>query len=287
MSFENSGFTAVNNSPSESNNQQRSYNQGSNSNNGSSYNRGGNDRNYQGSYNRNNGGNFNRGNGNNYQRKPEPEGPVELYMPYVASGNRDMPSAILATIVEFIKQLDARGYTLRTGGREGPEDVYDKLPLIRKETHLPWKGFMDKDSKFTYTPESARILAAKFHPSFDGVKPVIQTFLATDVRLIMGKELRSPALFLITWSEDGAESTTEKTARTGNAAQFVSVASQLKIPIFNFGKPGAEARLQQYLGFKPNVQQEQAPQQPVAQQPIANNQGSNYEQRPSTGSNYY
>jgi hypothetical protein len=283
MSFENSGFTAVNNTPSQndgnrqnSNNQQRSYNPNY-SNNKSSYSGGG--------YNRNNNSNFNRNN-DGFQRKQEPEGPVELYMPYVACGNRDMPAAILATIVGYIKQLDARGYTLRTGGREGPEDAYDRLPLIRKETHLPWKGFMDKDSKFTYTSESARILAAKFHPSFDGVKPVIQTFLATDLRLIMGKELRSPALFLITWSEDGAESTSEKTARTGNAAQFVSVASQLKIPIFNFGKPGTEARLQQYLGFKPNVQ-EQESQQSVAQQPLPTNQGSNYEQRSSAGTNYY
>lgn len=226
----------------------------------------------------NNGGsNFQRNSGGNYQRPQEPEGPVELYLPYTISGNREIPPQILNLLVEFVKDLDQRGYTMRTAGREGPEDTFEKA-ATRKEIHLPWRGFLDKESKFSFAPEAARVLAAKFHPSFDGLSRGVQTFLATDVRVVMGKDLKAPALFLITWSEDGAETPQEKTSRTGNAGQAIAVANALKIPVFNFGKAGTEARLRQYLGSKPNEQQEQATatvQQPIRQHGTTT-QGSNY-----------
>lgn len=315
MDFEANGFTEVKND--NSNQSQKAYGSGqsssparyqgtygANQNNGSNYNAYGNSGNRQGPNNNyhsskysgsGHGGNAGSGGRSNYQgggsgrsnfqggngafsRPQSPEGPVELYLPYVATGPRDTPPPIVEKIVSIVKELETRGYTLRNAGREPVEDLFEKS-VTRKEVHLPWRGFLDKDSKFTFAPEAAKVLAARYYPGYEGLKPAIQAFLAADVRMIMGKELRSPALFLITWSEDGAESSQERTAKTGTVAQAIAVASTLRIPIFNFGKPSAEERFRLYLG-NANEQQESS-QSSTTQQPSPSGQtqGSNYGQR--------
>lgn len=317
MSFEDGGFTEVKDSPAQGN--AGGYSGGGNSGGyqggggGGGYNRGnggggygGNSGGGGGGYRPNNGGGqggyggnrggggggFNRGGGGggpSFVRKPEFEGPVELWMPYVGTGNREAPPDILETFKRVAKDLEERGYTLRSGGMDGPEDTFEKA-VQKKEIHLPWKGFNDKESKSQFTTEQAKELASMFQPGFEGLKPAIQVFLAKNARIIMGKDLKSPCLFLITWSEDGAETLQERTARTGHTGHAIAMAASLKIPIFNFGKPGAEARLNQYLGTKSNGQeQSQPPSQPTSgytggQQPQQqHNQGNDYA-RP--GSNY-
>ncbi len=199
-----------------------------------------------------------------FPRKPQDEGPVELYLPYVASCPFNTPNEIVDKIVSIIKQLDKFGFTMRNGGRDGAEDIFERA-TTRKEIHLPWKGFMNKESKYSFTPDAAKVLASRFHPGFDGLKQSIQTFLATDVKMVMGKGLTSPALFLITWSADGAQTLQEKSAKTGNAGQAIAVACALNIPIFNFGRPDAEQRLRQHLSNYYNgtndVSQQPQPQQ--------------------------
>lgn len=234
-----------------------------------------------GGYGNNNGGgnrNFqnNRGQGGGFQRKPqEPEGPVEFYLPYAITANKEVPADTLMKMKEIILDLQTRGYTMRTPGREGPEDLFDKT-ATKKEIHLPWRNFMDKDSKFAFTPEGAKVLAGQLLPSFDGLKPGIQTIIAADVKMMMGKELRAPALFLITWSEDGAETLQEKTAKTGNTGLAIAIACKLKVPVFNLGKPGTVQRLQQYLGNN-NEQQKETPA-PTASSGYGHNhnQGNSY-----------
>lgn len=201
------------------------------------------------------GGGFNRG---NFQRRDEPEGPVELYKPYVGTGNKEVPPQVAEAFKRIALELEKAGYTLRSGGMDGAEDIFEKA-VKKSEIHLPWKGFNDKDSKFTFTTPAAKELAGRYQPGFEGLKPFVQTFLAKNVRMIMGKDLKSPALFMITWSEDGAETITEKSARTGNTGHAIAVAHELRIPVFNFGKPDAEARLKQYLRLT-DVKQESQPQ---------------------------
>lgn len=192
-------------------------------------------------------GNKWQGGGKPFFRRDEPEGPAEWYMPYVATGNKDAPPDIQEQMRQAALELEKLGYTMRCGGMDGMEDFIEKT-VSRKEIHLPWKGFNDKDSKFTFTPNAAKELASKLQPGFEGLKPVIQTFLAKNVRMIMGKDLKSPAMFMIVWTEDGAETLQEKTVKTGNSGHAIAVACTVRIPVFNFGKPGAYDRLKRYLG---------------------------------------
>ena len=220
-------------------------------------------------YNRNNTGGWNRNNGNqgggswnrnnngqnygnkggyqkNYQRRDEGPLDVQLYKAYVVTGNTDTPDFVIDRMVALVKELEVFGYTLRTGGLKGPDDAVEKVTQ-KLELYLPWRNFDEKDSKFYFnTPESLEI-AKLFHTGWDSLKPAIQAFLAKNARMVLGEKLRSPALFIICWSNDGAETSKEKTSQTGNVGHVIAIASALHIPVFNFGKPDAEQRLRQYL----------------------------------------
>lgn len=203
--------------------------------------------------NQNNGGyqNKQQGNKNAFFKRKEEEIDMdnyELYKTYVGTGNRDIPNNIKDQIKRLAHELESFGYILRTGGLDGAEQAFEE-GTSKLELHLPWRGFNDKESKFTFTPKAALAIAKKFHTAFDTLKPAIQTLLAKNARLVLGKDLKSPAMFMICWSEDGAETIIEKTARTGNVGHAIAIAAYMKIPIFNLGKHDAEKRLKHYLGL--------------------------------------
>jgi hypothetical protein len=183
---------------------------------------------------------------NNFRPKSpaEQEDPY-LYRPYAATGNKDMPESMKPCIQRIGKNLEKSGYILRTGGMDGLEDVIEKS-VSKLELHLPWKDFDKKQSKLTFTSEFVKGVAKMFHPTFDSLKPVIQTFLAKNVRLLLGKEGKSPALFLIVWTDDGAELSREVTFKTGNSGHAINIANAMRIPVFNLTRPDAERRLYEY-----------------------------------------
>ncbi len=186
----------------------------------------------------------------NRNSKQDDDGPTELYKPYVGSGNLEAPPLILEKIKRIAKLLDENGYTCRVGGFLGPEEAFEKNAK-RQELHLPWKNFNDKESKLTFTNKKAFDIARMFHPSYDSLKPAIQTIVAKNVRLIMGKNIDSPCLFAIVWSQDGIEHGKDKTSSTGNIGHLISIASAVRIPVFNLARPDTEQRIYNFLELTP------------------------------------
>ena len=192
------------------------------------------------------------GGNTNWQKKPwggnKPKDEfIGLYQAYVGTGNKDTPDNIISTFKRIAEELENLGYIARTGGMDGPDNVFEAVKNV--ELHLPWKGFNNKDSKFTFNSDNAKHIAKMFHTSFDTLKPAIQAMLAKNARLVLGKDLKSPAMFVICWSADGAETKLEKTASTGNVGHVIAIANAMRIPVFNFGKRDAESRLKNFLGI--------------------------------------
>ena len=184
-----------------------------------------------------------------FQRKvwtPEELARAVIYKSIVITGNENPPPAVLQALQRIIPELEKRNYVIRSGGMKGMESAVEEMAR-NLEVHLPWKGFDGKESKFTYTSDEAKEFAKRYHPSWDQVKPVVQTFCAKNVRLMLGKDLKSPTQVLIIWSEDGAEHVRERTAKTGLTGVAVALATDLRIPVFNLQRPDAEQRLMQYL----------------------------------------
>lgn len=189
--------------------------------------------------------------GGNWKDRPK-ETDMSLYKPYAIVANNDAPAEILVKFQEIAHYLESKGYTLRTRGMEGADDAVEKT-VQRIEVHLPWREFNGKQSKFTFNTDRAFAIAKMFHPTFDTMKKGIQAFLASNARLVMGDKMVSPALFLICWTEDGAESIRSRTSRTGFAGHPIAIASALGIPVFNLSKPDAQQRLT-FLVESTNVQ---------------------------------
>lgn len=197
----------------------------------------------------NGGGSYNGGGKPTFQRKvwtPEELANVKLYKSVVITGNDNPPPVVQQVLQRLIPELENRNYVIRSGGMKGVENIVEELAR-NIEVHLPWKGFDGKDSKFTFTTDEAKEFAKRYHPAYDQAKPVIQTFCAKNVRLMLGKDLKSPTQMLIIWSEDGVEHARERTAKTGLTGVAVSIATEIHIPVFNLQRPDAEQRIMAYL----------------------------------------
>lgn len=198
------------------------------------------------------------GNNNGYQSRPkEPfdESSVRLYKAYAGTGNRETPPDVLTRMKSLAKLLDQFGYTLRVGGMDGPEEAFE-AGVEKAELHLPWRDFNNRQSKSYFNSDEIKTIAKMFHPTFDGLKPAIQAFLCKNVRMVLGKDLKSPARFIVCWSEDGAETSSERTNKTGSIGHVISLAAAMKIPVFNLGKPDAESRLKAFLEIETNEREQ-------------------------------
>lgn len=181
------------------------------------------------------------GGGGGFQKRPE-DTDMTLYKPYACTANEDAPPEIKNKFIEIVKMLENNGYTLRTGGMEGVEEIVENS-VTKKEVHLPWREFAGKQSRFTFNSDRAYAIAKKYHPTFDGLSKGVKCFLAKNARLVLGNNMTSPALFLLTWTEDGATSSRDRTARTGFAGHPIAIAAGIGIPVINLARNDAEQKL--------------------------------------------
>jgi hypothetical protein len=198
-------------------------------------------------------GGFNKGNFNRPKEPLKPED-IRFYQAYAITGNKDIPHDIRDRMLNVVRKLESKGFICRTGGMEGIEDMAEKCIKDPRnlELHLPWKNFADKESKFTFTSDLVKELAKKFHPAWDSLKLPIQGFLAKNARIVLGKDAHSHCMFLMVWTQDGAEKAVERTAQTGSAGHAIAIANRMNIPVFNFAKPDAESRLFAYIPSESN-----------------------------------
>lgn len=242
--YQNNGYNRGYNG-NQQNHQQNDGVNNYNSNSGGSYN----NRNNQsqgGSRNWNNGGNR-YGGGRNFSRSKEAEAPAtQLYKSYVVTTNQNPPAEVSERIRKVAMVLEKQGFTARLDGMEGTSDVL-KNNIKDHEMYIPWRNFRDIDSKNYYNSPSSMNIAKLFHGNFDGMKDTVKAFLAKNVRMVTGKDIKSPCMFILTWTEDGAESDKERSQRTGNMSHVLGIASAMRIPVFNFQKEDAENRLFAWL----------------------------------------
>lgn len=169
-----------------------------------------------------------------------------MYKAYGVVANPDAPDNILSLIGAIATRLEAMGYTLRTAGGNGLEEAFEKTTET-KEVYLPWRNFNNRQSKFTRNMPEANDVVRPFAPSFDTLKPAVQAIIASKAHTVLGKDLKSPIQFLITYTADGCETVGNKTAKTGFSGTSIAIASSMRIPVFNLKNADAVDRLKQYL----------------------------------------
>lgn len=194
-------------------------------------------------------GNQRQGGGGAFQRKvwtPEELAAYKLYKTVVFSGEQNCPDSVIPNLIDIIKELENNDYIIRHSVLRGFDEEVARV-VRSAEMHLPWKGFADKESKFTYTPDEAKEIAKRCYPGWENLKLPMQGFSALKVRLMMGKDMKSPAQMLIIWTDDGAESVRERTQSCGFTGIAIDIANQLRIPVFNLQRADTLSRIRAFL----------------------------------------
>lgn len=188
----------------------------------------------------------NRGNwGNRQQNLPIDPDP---YIPVGFFSNAEPPLDVKEKFKALSEKLASLKFTIRVaGGNSEADDAARDAAGEKLEEYLPWKGFENRESQYSFADESSIEQACKFHPAADKMKEGAKKFLSRNLRLLQGKGNKSPVKFMIVWSEDGAQRLSEKNFKTGAIGHILSIAAGTKTRVFNIGKPGVYDDLMKFL----------------------------------------
>lgn len=162
-------------------------------------------------------------------------------MIYAGIGSRQTPP----DVCDFFKRLAARlekvhGAVLRSGGAAGADSAFfaGVTDVRNAEIYLPWPNFngvreISGGDNTTYC--NAHALAATFHPAWERCNDTARKFHARNCYQILGKNLKTPADFVICWTPDGKV--------TGGTGQALRMAQHYDIPIVNYGDPNTTSEL--------------------------------------------
>lgn len=148
-------------------------------------------------------------------------------MHYTGVGSRESPLSIKPIMIEIAKFLATEGYTLRSGGANGPDSWFEEGSMGHKEIYLPDKGFNKNPSPLYGVCEQALEIASKIHPAWHACRPYARLLHARNVYQVLGKDLNTPSRFLLCWTERGESKGGTRTA--------IKLAEKYDIPVLNFG----------------------------------------------------
>lgn len=144
---------------------------------------------------------------------------------YAGIGSRHTPPPILEIMTNLARDLDAKGWVLRSGGAEGADSAFE-AGSTNSEIYLPYKGFNNNKSQRFHLPLQAIDSVAKFHPAPHRLGPAAKKLMARNWCQICGYE-DPPVLskFVVCWTDGGM--------LKGGTSQALRIAASFKIPIFN------------------------------------------------------
>jgi len=169
---------------------------------------------------------------------------------YSGIGSRDTPEPILSKMKTLAGALAELHFTLRSGGAEGADTAFEEGCVEHfgeKEIYLPWRNFNDNKSHFHSPTSKAVLLAEKAHPAYPYLKHGAQLLIARNMHQILGYDLDEPSLFVVCWTEDGAETEAHVKKTTGGTGSAIKLAAMNSIPVFNLSNEGRLEQLYDYI----------------------------------------
>ena len=148
---------------------------------------------------------------------------------YAGIGARRTPERILGLFSGLALYLYYQGYTLRSGGADGADSAFEAglLGVGPQDIFLPWKGFNNNQSQLYGVESKALTMAEHYHPAWNACTPVARKFHARNCYQVLGKDLETPADFILCWTPKGET--------VGGTGQALRIAEDLNIPVINFG----------------------------------------------------
>lgn len=159
-------------------------------------------------------------------------------MYYTGIGSRGTPDNILLMMNKLGEIYSSGGYILRSGGAPGADLAFEKnVVSSSKNIFLPWKGFNDNKSELFNISQEATTLAETFLPHWTYLKEPVKKLMSRNVYQVIGLNLNNPSKFLVCWTPDGVNDTSQITKKTGGTGMAIRVACFYKVPVYNLGNP--------------------------------------------------
>jgi hypothetical protein len=175
----------------------------------------------------------------------------ERSLSYAGFSAPDTPPEVLNFMSRLSSRLEEIGFVLRSRGADGADSAFDD-GCENKEIFLPWPGFNDKESEFdSPTSEALRVMEV-LHGDWQQLKQGAQRLLACNSHVILGADMRSPADFVVCWTNDGAEKSRSFGRSTWEPNLAIDLADRFGIPVFNLKNRGAVDRLKEWITSHPN-----------------------------------
>lgn len=146
------------------------------------------------------------------------------YKFYAGIGSRKTPSELKPLINQISFFLEKRGYILRSGGADGADSFFEEN-IKNKEIFLPCENFNGNASMLYNITKEAYDLARRFHPNWHGLNPFAKKLIARNGYQVLGKNLKTPAYFIVCWTENGEIK--------GGTGQALRIADYYNIPVCN------------------------------------------------------
>jgi hypothetical protein len=166
---------------------------------------------------------------------------------YTGIGSRTVPDKYKERIITIAKLLNTKGYTLRSGGADGSDTIFESVHSGKKEIYIPWKGFNNSDSELYTQPQATKEISSKAHPAYFNLKEPVQKLMDRNVLQVLGSDLKTPSDFVICYTPDGCESSKTRSSKTGGTGLAITVASNRNIPVFNVFNDTSYDKLVKYL----------------------------------------
>lgn len=158
---------------------------------------------------------------------------------YAGIGSRKTPPEILERFKKLSSFLAKNGFTLRSGGANGADLAFESGSGDNKEIYLPWKGFNGSSSPYYNTDKDAGLIVEEIHPAWDKLSDAAKKLHCRNCCQILGEDLNIPCGFVVCWTPEGKA--------VGGTATAIKLAEREGIPVFNFGKDGADKELWEFL----------------------------------------
>jgi hypothetical protein len=176
----------------------------------------------------------------------------DRYRAYAGVGSRATPPGLLGLMRAFGAWLAGQGWTLRSGAAGGADAAFEAgcdRAGGEKEIYLPTRRWRGHPSELHGVTPEAEALAAEFHPAYSALAPYARALIARDGYQVLGRDLRTPAGFVVCWTPDGALGTPEApTGRgTGGTGQAIRVAAAHGVPVYNLQRPAHLALVRRRL----------------------------------------
>lgn len=161
-------------------------------------------------------------------------------MTYAGIGSRETPKEIQDQMTELAKELDKRGYTLRSGGAEGADKAFEK-GATKKEIFLGSAKTGPRELK----------IAEEIHPNWPALKSdFVKNLMARNTNQVFGKDLNVPVDFVVAWTKDGLTDYRNRSIQSGGTGQAIDMASRKNIPVINLKNPNWRQDLDKALEGK-------------------------------------